>query len=303
MEKIKLFIDTDMGGDVDDALALTAALRCPEVQVVGVSTVYLRPEWRAQVACNILNRNGQSNIPVAAGCGKPLSGEWDERNIPDTGVLPDTFCPLSELHGSDLLLQMAKTNPNLAILAIGPLTNVALALMKDAPALSRCRLYIMGGRLFNARPEWNILCDPEAADIVLRSGMDIMLVPFDVTSQCQFTQEEVDQFVGTESREFLRIMMNSFTNKFGFLPIMHDPMALAMLVAPQLFTFERRRIAVEKNGVLTRGTVVDYGLDQRGNVFAAVQADQPAFRTWIKELLLLEKAEEKTIEFKEEAHN
>lgn len=291
MEKIKLFIDTDMGGDVDDALALTAALRCPEVQVVGVSTVYLRPEWRAQVACNILNRNGYTDIPVAAGCGKPISGIWDERYIPDTGILPDMVCPLSELHGSDLLLQMAKTNPNMAVLAIGPLTNVALALMKAPSALKGCTLYIMGGRLFNARPEWNILCDPEAADIVLNSGLNIVLVPFDVTCQCQFTQEEVDQFTGTESREFLRTMMNSFTEKFGFLPIMHDPMALAMLVVPQLFTFERRQIAVEKNGALTRGTLVDFGLDPSGNVLAAVQVDQRAFRCWIMDHLFREKQE------------
>lgn len=286
MEKKKLFIDTDMGGDVDDALALTAALRCPDIGVVGVSTVYLRPQWRAQVACNILRRCGAPEVPVAAGCGAPIAGEWDERHIHDTGVLPAAPCDLSPLHGSDLLLQAARENPGLAILAIGPLTNVALALMKDAGALRGCTLYIMGGRLFNARPEWNILCDPEAADIVLRSGLGIALVPFDVTSQCQFTQAEVDAFAGTEYRDLLRGMMNAFTEKFGFLPMMHDPMAQAMLAAPQMFTFERRRIAVETCGALTRGTLVDYGPDENGNVRVAVAADQPAFRAWIKNLLL-----------------
>lgn len=68
--------------------------------------------------------------------------------------------------------------------------------------------------------------------------------------------------------------------------MMHDPMALAMLAAPQLFTFERRRIAVETRGVLTRGTLVDYGPDENGNVRAAVAADQAAFRAWIKNLLM-----------------
>ena len=126
MDKIKLFIDTDMGGDVDDALALTAALRCESIRLLGVSTVYLRPEWRAQVACNVIEQCGGAPVPVAAGCGNPLCGEWDERNIPDTGVLAENMYVLSGLHGSDLLLQCARDNPNMAILAIGPLTNLAL---------------------------------------------------------------------------------------------------------------------------------------------------------------------------------
>ena len=286
MEKYKLFIDTDMGGDVDDALALTAALRCPEVQLVGLSTVYLRPHWRAKVAGGILDRCGARNVPVSVGCGRPIAGAWDEKNIPDTGVTPEKPVPLSDLHGSDLLLRCAAENPGMSILAIGPLTNVTLALMKDPETLRGCKLYIMGGRLFNAQPEWNILCDPEAADIVFRSDLEIRLVPFDVTALCQFSQQEVDTFAGTEYRDFLRGMMNAFTKKFGFLPMMHDPMALAMLVKPELFTFERRQIAVELRGSMTRGTLVDYGPKGDGNVLAAVKVDQDAFRQWIKAILM-----------------
>ena len=77
MDKIKLFIDTDMGGDVDDALALTAALRCESIRLLGVSTVYLRPEWRARVVCNVIEQCGGAPVPVAAGCGNPLCGERD----------------------------------------------------------------------------------------------------------------------------------------------------------------------------------------------------------------------------------
>ena len=285
MEKIKLLIDTDMGGDVDDALALTAALRCPNVEVVGVSTCYLRPHWRAQVACDILRRCGAGDVPVAAGCGAPLAGAWDERHIHDTGAVPAQPHALSPLHGSDFILQKARQTAGLSILAIGPLTNLALALLKEPQALAGCRLYLMGGRLTSAQPEWNILCDPEAASLVLGAGLDVTLVPFEVTSQCQFSQAEVDAFTGTEYRDFLRGMMDAFTQKFGFLPMMHDPMALAMLAAPELFTFERRRIAVETQGRLTRGTLVDYGPDAAGNVRAAA-ADQPAFRRWITEKLM-----------------
>ncbi len=286
MDKIKLFIDTDMGGDVDDALALTAALRCESIRLLGVSTVYLRPEWRAQVVCNVIEQCGGAPVPVAAGCGNPLCGEWDERNIPDTGVLAENMYVLSGLHGSDLLLQCARDNPNMAILAIGPLTNLALALMKDREALADCPVYIMGGRVNNGRPEWNILCDPESANLVLNSGLKIYLVPFDVTMQSGFSQEEVDAVSGTAHRDFLRGMMNAFTRKFGFLPMMHDPMALAMLVRPEFFVFRKSRIAVELRGSLTRGTLVDYGADAEGNVMLAEACDQDAFRRWIKEKLM-----------------
>lgn len=286
MEKIKLFIDTDIGGDVDDALALTAALRSENVQLVGVSTVYLRPEWRAQVACNVISQCGAAPVPVAAGCGAPLCGAWDERNIPDTGVVPEAPYALSDLHGSDLLLQCARENPNMSILAIGPLTNLALALMKDREALSGCTLYIMGGQVNNAQPEWNILCDPESANIVLNSGLRMYLVPFDVTKLSSFSQAEVDEISGTAHRDFLRGMMNAFTCKFGFLPIMHDPMAFAMAVKPELFTFRRSRIAVELRGTLTRGSLVDYGADEHGNVILAERCNQEEFRCWIKEKLM-----------------
>lgn len=288
MEKTKLFIDTDMGGDVDDALALTAALRCESIQVVGVSTVYLRPEWRAQVAKHILQRHRQGDIPVAAGCSAPLCGHWDEKNIPDTGILPENPAELSCLHGADLLLQCAAEYPEMTILAIGPLTNLAIALMKSRETLKKCRLYIMGGRVCNARPEWNILCDPESANLVLNSGLEIHMVPFDVTMKSGFSQAEVDAFTGTPYRDFLREMMNTFTERFGFLPIMHDPMALAMLVHPELFAFRKSKIRVELRGELTRGTLVDYGAEENGNVYLAEECDQDKFRAWVKQILMEE---------------
>jgi inosine-uridine nucleoside N-ribohydrolase len=190
------------------------------------------------------------------------------------------------MHGSDLLLKTARKHPDMTILAIGPLTNLGLALCKNRAELAGCSIVMMGGRLLNAQPEWNILCDPEAAALVLSSGLPVTLVPFDITKECQFAQSEVDAFTGTENLEFLRLMMEAFTKKFGFLPIMHDPMAFATLVAPHLFTFEKRRIGVETRGLQTRGTLVDYGPSEDGNVRVAVAADQPAFRKWIKDILM-----------------
>lgn len=283
---MKLFIDSDMGGDVDDALALTCALRSPQVEVVGLSTVYLRPEWRAQTAAEVFLRCGCPLPPIAAGCGAPLCGVWDESRIPDTGILPAQEVQLSPLHGSSLLLQSLHEDPELNILAIGPLTNLGLALLQDPSAFRRCHIYMMGGRVTSAEPEWNCLCDPEALRLVLTSGLDVTLVPFELTRQSQWTQAEVDAITGTPVRDYLRGMMNTFTQRFGFLPMMHDPMALAMLLAPELFTFSRRRIEVETRGEWTRGALVDFGPQAEGNVRVAQTCDLPAFNRWIRERLL-----------------
>ena len=282
---IALFMDTDIGGDVDDALALAAALRSPEVRLLGISTVYLRPAWRAQVACETLRRCGAEGIPVAAGCGEPLNGAWDEKHIPDTGVLPPAPMALSPLHGSDLLLETARKHPEMNLLAVGPMTNIALALRKDAAALKRTHVYMMGGRLHSALPEWNCLCDPEALELLLSSGMDVTLVPFEWTSRSKMTRADIDAFGGSDLGEYLQGMMNAFTRRFGFLPMLHDPMALAMLLRPELFAFQRRTVRVKTAGRLTRGALVDYGADSGGNVRVVVDCDIPAFMAWILGLL------------------
>lgn len=282
----ELFIDTDIGGDVDDALALAIALRCPQIRVVGVSTVYLRPAWRAQTAAEVFRRAGAPMPPIAAGCGSPLCGRWEEKHIPDTGVLPPEPVPLSPLHGSELLLRCARSNPALNILAIGPLTNIALALKQDSAAFRDCTLWMMGGRLKSARPEWNCQCDPEALHMVFSSGVRVNLVPFEWTSQSQLTQAEMDAFTGTPGREYLQGMMESFAQRFGFRPMLHDPMALAMLVCPELFTLRAHRVEVETQGTWTRGALVDFGACDDGNVHVVEHVEMAPLMAWMKSMLM-----------------
>lgn len=284
--KKQLWIDTDFGGDVDDALALTAALRSEDISLVGVSTVYLRPDWRAQCAMELMQRIHADPVPVYVGCGCPIAGKWDEKNIPDTGIPPKKAFILPDMHAVDALLSALRQNPEMNLLAIGPLTNLGLALMKDASAFAHCHIYIMGGRITNAQPEWNILCDPEAACLVLEAGLDVALVPFDQTIQSKLTQADVDAYQGTPEREYLRKMMNTFSARFGFLPVMHDPMALAMLQKPDLFHFERHVIRVEKQGALTRGTLVDMGECLSGGVNVAVAVQLEGFFSWLHKLLM-----------------
>ncbi len=281
---LHLWVDTDIGGDVDDALALTAILRTEGVRLAGISTGYLRPAWRAQAALEILRREGAAGVTVAVGADTPLCGAWNEANIPDTGVTPRVPLPVSAEPGCEALLRAAREDPELVLLAIGPLTNLALALRRDADTLRGRRLFVMGGRVATAEPEWNLLCDPVAAAEVFSSQMEITLVPFEVTKQTQFSQAEVDAIRGTETRAFLRGMMDRFTERFGFLPIMHDPMAFAMLARPELFTFEGIRLSVGQDGGLTRGGAPGDG--RSGEIRVAVAADQPAFRQWIKAALM-----------------
>ena len=170
-KKIKLLIDTDIGGDVDDALALGLALNSPELDIVGVTNVYLANQWRANVTRNMLRVYGREDIPVCTGAEKPLIGWWDENRIPnssrDFGEIAGRALPPA----CDFIVQMAEQHEELTIGAIGPLTNVGLAIAKAPYIVPKLRIVMMGGQINRAHPEWNIVCDPEAAGIVLQGRM------------------------------------------------------------------------------------------------------------------------------------
>ena len=286
-QQYQILIDTDIGGDVDDALALGMALNTPEIEIVGITNVYLANAWRAGVTKELLRVYGREEIPVCAGAEKPLIGWWDENRIPNSSPDYGEYRGEKLPHAADFIIRKAEEIDDLILLAIGPLTNVGIALAKAPHIAKRLRIFMMGGQLNKAHPEWNIVCDPEAARIVFESGADVTMVGLDVTNRCRFTRDEVDEIknAGNPRAERLGLMMEQFIRNFGYLPILHDPLALAALIWPDLLKLERKRILIETRGELTRGLTIDCDWGQGQEAWAATDVDVQGFKRRLIEVL------------------
>ncbi len=285
---VNILIDTDIGGDIDDALALALALNSPELNIVGITTNYLSNAWRTELTKEMLAVFGREDIDVAMGAEKPLIGWWD-----DNHALPARPVSLSrdgrELPcACDYIVQKAEQMEDLTIVAIGPMTSVGLAFAKAPHIASRVKVLLMGGQANKAFPEWNIQCDPEAASIVFRSGAPITMVGLDVTNRCTFTKEDIAviQAADNPRARHLSGMIDTFLEKFGFLPVLHDPLALSVLLWDDLMTFEDKLIRVETGGAFTRGVTVDasWGNAER-NARVAVDVKPEEFKCRLLERL------------------
>ncbi|MGM9668345.1 MAG: nucleoside hydrolase [Faecousia sp.] len=283
----KILIDTDIGGDVDDALALAMALNTPDIEIVGITNVYLANAWRAGVTKQLLKVYGREDIPVCTGAEKPLIGWWDESRIPDSSPNYGEYHGENLPHACDFIIRMAEQVDGLTIVAIGPLTNVGLALAKAPHIAKRIRILMMGGQINKAHPEWNIVCDPEAARIVFESGAEITMVGLDVTNRTQLTREEVDYVKagGNVRSDTLGEMMEIFIRNFGFLPILHDPAAMSLLIWDDLFTLEKKKVLIETGGQFTRGLTIDCDWGEGNEVLVATDVKVDEFKRRVFELL------------------
>jgi len=200
----RLVLDTDLGSDVDDALCLALALAAPELELLAVTCVGRESRLRARIARRLLELAGRPHIPVYAGCRVPLlAGEgynWfghEGHGILEPGVEPE----IERAHAVDALLELSQRHPGLEIAAVGPLTNLALALAKDPDLAGRvARLTVMGGhlrrveyrgRVFPFGVDYNLCSDPHASLVVLRSGIPTRLVTADVTLRAWLREAEV----------------------------------------------------------------------------------------------------------------
>lgn len=281
--KKKILIDTDIGGDIDDALALALALNSPELEIVGISTVYLGIPWRTNLTKNMLKVFGRGEIPVAMGAGKPLNGWWDASRIPDSGKSFSTDLVTGQKIpcACDFIIeQCEKYGGELTVVAIGPLTNLGLALAKAPHIAQGMDILLMGGQVTKAHPEWNILCDPEAARIVLESGANVRMVGLDVTNRCTFTLEDIERIrsVGNPRTDLLAEMLDKFLREFPFLPVLHDPLALSALLWDDLLTWSDKRILIETAGVYSRGITIDCDWEEGVNARVAVDVRPEEFK-------------------------
>lgn len=274
----KILFDTDLGGDIDDALALALALNSPdEIDITGITTVYLAAEWRAGVIRRMLETFGRTDIKIALGAEKPLIGWWDDkREIAKPAYGPGVI----ETCACDYIIEQTEKHDDLTILAIGPLTNVALALAKAPHIAKKTKVVMMGGHIGRANPEWNIKCDPEAARIVFESGVPISMTGLDVTNRCRFNHDDIARIkaAGNIRTDLLSEMLEKFLKDFNFLPVLHDPLALSSLIWPDLLTFEEKTILIETQGEFSRGVTVDCSWKREPNAMAAVDVKAEEFK-------------------------
>ena len=197
----KILIDTDIGDDIDDVLAVCYLLLEQKTEILGITTVFHNVWEKAKLAKCLLARAGMEHIPVYTGEACPLAGIVNVKESLNYRLedMEGFYADGSDAAGF-LARTLIESTEALTLYAIGPLTNIA-KLVKDYPeAIGKIkRLVIMGGAYYKHYIEWNILCDPEAASIVMESGIPIEAVGADVTWQCQLSRKQVDAIVQAEN--------------------------------------------------------------------------------------------------------
>ncbi len=277
----KIIIDTDPGQD--DAVAILLALASPEeLDVLGIVAVAgnVGLTQNAINARKVVELSGRTDIPVYAGCARPMRRHLvtAEHVHGETGLngpdLPDPSIALQAQHGVDYIIEMLmNAEPKtITLCTLGPLTNIAMALVKQPAIAERIQeIVMMGGAYFevgNITPaaEFNIYVDPEAADVVMRCGAPITVLSLDVTHMIQSTPARLNAIkaLGNKSSEAVHAML-SFSETFDLEKYgwdgapLHDPTVIAYLLRPELFEGRHCNVTIETASELTMGmTVCDY---------------------------------------------
>ena len=254
-----ILIDTDIGDDIDDALALALALRSPELEIRAITTVFKNTAERARLASALLTQYGQGDIPVYEGIRMPIINEISVCDIPcQCAVVDFDNYHKNEMHAADAILQAVRNDPKLTIVAIGPLTNLALACLKEPETMRSARIMLMGGAFGTTEAEWNIVCDPEAASVVFRSGAQIKVFGLDVTARCALSKEyeKTAQQRGSAEARFLMRLFDAWHRASGYGIMLHDPLVIGALLHPEWVRYEKQKVVVELRGENTRGSTI-----------------------------------------------
>ena len=277
----KIIIDTDPGQD--DAVAILLALGSPdEIEVLGITAVAgnVPLPLTQKNACIICELAGKPDVLVYAGCDAPLARKLvtAEHVHGKTGldgpVLADPVMALQPGHAVDFIIDTLRkeASGSVTLCPLGPLTNIAAAFLKAPDVIGRvAQIVLMGGAYFevgNITPtaEFNIYVDPEAADIVFKSGVDLVVMPLDVTHKALTNKARVAAFraLGTEPGRMVAEWTDFFERfdmqKYGSegAPL-HDPCVIAYLINPNLFSGRRINVEIETGSDLTLGmTVADW---------------------------------------------
>jgi len=298
VSRVRVHLDTDIGSDVDDAIALAFAIRHPSVDLRAVTTVSGDTALRARIARRLLELGGRAEVPVGAGVPSPTEGPGSRAWFGHEGVgLLEGDAPAApSTDGVALLLQTMDQATELA--TVGALSNVAAALDRDPSFRSRPRRHVaMAGSLAppdgDGPTEHNASVDPVSTVRALTSGIPTLLVPYDVTVRTVWREEHLEtlrrgddlcvalaRLIDVWVPVLRRIARGDAGDAVAGL---HDPLTLAAIIEPRFVWVERVRIRLETVGNGIR-TVLDPGGEVEVDAVRDVDADD--FATFLLETIL-----------------
>ncbi|PIM97863.1 putative inosine-uridine preferring nucleoside hydrolase [Handroanthus impetiginosus] len=315
-ERKKIIIDTDPG--IDDAMAIFIALQSPEVEVIGLTTIYgnVYTALATRNALHLLEIAGRTDIPVAEGSHVTIT-KGTKLRIADfvhgtDGLGNQNFPPPKgkpiEQSAADFLVEQASLYPGeVTVVALGPLTNIALAIQSDPAFIKNVGQIVLLGGAFsvngnvNPAAEANIFGDPDAADVVFTSGADILAIGINVTHQVVLTDANRDT-LAESSGKFAQYMCRILDVYFSYHHdaystkgvYLHDPTTLLAAVNPSLITYVEGVVRVQTVGI-TRGLTLFYNKQKRfgevtewsdkPSVKVAVTVDAPSVVKMVMERL------------------
>ncbi|MBA7666159.1 Pyrimidine-specific ribonucleoside hydrolase RihB [subsurface metagenome] len=273
-QRKKVILDTDtgtgiVGEEVDDGLALLLALASPELDLIGVTEVHgnVNVDQGVANALLILELVGRDDIPVYKGAGRPLVHKWVR-----PGGIKEPYGGFSKLKASsmdatDFIIEKVMENPGqITLICVGPLTNIAMALRKEPQIIPNVKeLIIMGGAIdrpgnITSTAEFNFWVDPEAAKIVLRSGIrNVTLVPLDATTGTLLTKEQLKKLKSNPVTEWLKVVVPPWIDRIKKEGChLHDPLAVAVAINRNLVETETMWVDVIDRSGSSYGQSVGY---------------------------------------------
>jgi len=313
----RIILDTDLamgapGSDIDDGFALALALADPDIVVDAVTTVGGNSDvvTSTRLTHELLERIGRTDVPVHQGSGAPLDRRWRRTPTADEAAEgPGRADGERSRTAVDEIVRRVMAEPGeLTVVAIGPLTNVALALMVEPRVATAVReIVVMGGvylkhtNVLGMPGEYNFWCDPDAAAAVLASGARIRLVGLDVTEQVRLTRADTARLAATDRAfaPFAAACADGWIDHQQQVKVnderehdscaMHDPLAVAVVTHPDLVTWQDAHVEVETGSALTRGVAVADLLRWENpppvNCRIAVAVDADRFRALFLDLI------------------
>lgn len=300
LSQTTVFIDTDIGSDVDDALAILTALGSQEYKIVGISTVNGDTQTRARIVLRVLELAGKHDVPVASGIGTTLLREkqprvWTKQLKQNLDQLP--MGQVSSEHGVDFLIRSIHEHPGLTVVALGPLTNIAVAIIKEPDIITKIgKLVVVGGATglpsaaevasiaIDYKSEYNLNSDPEAAQIVFGSGVPIVMSGLKPALEVSVSKDQVENWskINSPLAQWITRQVNlRLTDHQTRETHLGDVLGITLAKHPEFAQIKQLPIHLEKWGDTLRTVIDPTGAGLPVNVVLSV--NKKAFNSYFSQ--------------------